>query len=143
MTQHSHRCKAPSARKTILKLAATMKNPTSLTKVFFPTLNSRTNAIDPATTAVMNPAAPINSPTAKLPLCELIAAKVEKTSGLPFPNARNVTPAMLSLIPNIDAMVLRLMQKKSEAAMPIVVKSRASHSESMIKATGCALGRLQ
>jgi hypothetical protein len=127
----------------MLKLAATMKNPTSLTKVFFPTRNSRTNAIDPATTAVMKPAAPISSPTARLPLCEFIAAKVEKTSGLPFPKARNVTPAILSLIPNIDAIVLRLMQKKSEAAMPIVVKSNPSHKESIMKAIGCAFSRLQ
>jgi hypothetical protein len=93
----------------MVKLAATMKNPTSLTKVFFPTLNSLTNAIDPATTAVMNPAAPINSPTARLPLWEFIAAKVEKTSGLPFPNANNVTPAMLSLMPSNDAIAERFM----------------------------------
>jgi hypothetical protein len=120
-----------------------MKNPTSLIKVFFPTLNSRTIAIDPATTVVINTAAPINSPTARLPLCELIAANVEKTSGLPFPNARKVTPAMLSLIPRIDAMVLRLGQKNSEAAMPIVENNSASHSERIMKATGCAFGRLQ
>jgi hypothetical protein len=127
----------------MLKLAATIKNPTSLTKVFFPTRNSRTKAIDPATTAVMNPAAPISSPIAKLPLCEFIAANVEKTSGLPFPKARKVTPAMLSLMPNIDAIVLRLMQKKSDAAMPIVVKHSASHRESIMKATGWAVSRLQ
>jgi hypothetical protein len=120
----------------MLKLAATMKNPTSLTNVFLPTLNSRTRAIEPATTAVMNPAAPISSPTARLPLCELIAAKVENTSGLPLPNARNVTPAMLWLIPSIEAMVLRLGQKKSEAAMPIEVKSRASHIDRRMKAKG-------
>jgi hypothetical protein len=72
-----------------------------------------------------------------------MAAKVEKTSGLPFPNARNVTPAMLSLMPSIDAIVLRLMQKKSEAAMPIVVNSNPSHRDSIMKATGCALSRLQ
>jgi hypothetical protein len=120
-----------------------MKNPTSLIKVFFPTLNSRTIAIDPATTVVINTAAPINSPTARLPLCELIAANVEKTSGLPFPNARKVTPAMLSLIPRIDAIVLRLGQKNSEAAIPIVENKSASHSERIIKAPGCAFGRLQ
>jgi hypothetical protein len=80
---------------------------------------------------------------AKLPLCEFIAANVEKTSGLPFPNARKVTPAMLSLIPSIDAIVLRLMQKKSEAAMPMVVKHSPSHKESIMKASGCAFSRLQ
>jgi hypothetical protein len=57
----------------------------------------------------MNPAAPTSSPTAKLPLFEFIAAKVEKTSGLPFPNAKNVTPAMLSLMPKIDAIVERFI----------------------------------
>jgi hypothetical protein len=68
----------------------------------------------------------------------LIAAKVEKTSGLPLPNARNVTPAMLSLIPRILAIVLRFIQKKSLAAMPIVLKSNASHITRIVKATGCA-----
>jgi hypothetical protein len=92
---------------------------------------------------VIKPAAPINSPTAKLPLCELIAANVEKTSGLPFPNAKNVTPAILSLIPNIDAMVDRLMQKKSLAAMPMVVNRRASQRAKIVKATQCSLSRLQ
>jgi len=79
----------------MLKLADTMKNPTSLTKVFLPTLNSRTMPIDPATTEVMKPAAPMSSPMAKLPLCEDMAANVENTSGLPFPKAKKVTPAML------------------------------------------------
>jgi hypothetical protein len=67
-----------------------------------------------------------------------IAANVEKTSGLPFPNAKNVTPAMLSLMPSELAIVLRLMQKKSLAAMPIVLNRRASHKTKMTKATGFA-----
>jgi hypothetical protein len=93
-------------------------------------------AIDPETTAVMNPAAPKSSPTASDPLFVLMAAKVLNTSGLPFPNARKVTPVMLSLMPNIVAMVLRLMQKKSLAAMPMVLKSRPSHDISIMNARG-------
>ncbi len=127
----------------MLKLAATMKNPTSLTKLFLATLKGLTKAIDPATTAVMKPAAPISSPTARLPLCVFMAANVEKTSGLPFPNAKKVTPAMLSLMPRTLARVLRLMQKKSLAAIPMVLNRRPSHSTMMIKATGFALCRLQ
>lgn len=90
----------------------------------------------PATTAVMKEAAPISSPTAKLPLWLLMAAKVEKTSGLPFPKARNVTPARLSLIPRMLAIVLKLMQRKSDAAIPMVLNSRPVHITSMTKATG-------
>lgn len=112
----------------MLKLAAKMKKPTSRTKLFLATLKGRTSAMDPATTAEINPAAPMSSPIAKLPLCDFIAANVEKTSGLPFPKARNVTPAMLSLIPRMLAMVLRFIQKKSLAAIPIVLNSRASQS---------------
>jgi hypothetical protein len=143
MTAHSHRYNRPSAKNSILKLAATMKKPTSRTKLFLATLKGRTSAIDPATTAVMNPAAPISSPTARLPLCVFIAAKVENTSGLPFPKAKNVTPAMLSLMPKMLAMVLRLMQKKSLAAIPIVLNSRPSHDTSRTKATGFAPWSLQ
>lgn len=127
----------------MLKLAATIKKPTSRTKLFLATLNGRTSAIEPATTAVMNPAAPINSPIAKLPLCVFIAAKVEKTSGLPLPKARKVTPAMLSLIPKMLEIVLRLMQKKSLAAIPIVLNSRPSHNIKITNATGLAPSNLQ
>jgi hypothetical protein len=128
---------------TILKLAATMKKTTSRTKLLRATLKGRTKAIEPATTAVMNPAAPTSSPTARLAEFEFIAAKVEKTSGLPFPNARNVTPAMLSLMPSNFEIVLRLTQKKSLAAIPIVLKRSDSHSTSIINAKGCACGRRQ
>jgi hypothetical protein len=99
--------------------------------------------MEPATTAVMNPAAPKSSPTARLPLLVLIAANVEKTSGLPFPNAKNVTPAMLSLIPRIPAIVLRSIQKKSLAAMPMVEKSKPSHDMSRMKAIGFKCGMRQ
>jgi hypothetical protein len=106
-------------------------------------LKGLTSAIEPATTAVINAAAPMSSPIAKLPLFELIAANVEKTSGLPFPNARKVTPVKLSLIPRMLEMVLRLIQRKSLAAMPIVLKRRPNHTTIMINARGFALGRLQ
>ena len=62
---------------------------------------------------------------------------------LPLPKARNVTPVMLSLSPRMLAMVLRLMQKKSLAAIPIALKRRPSHSTMIMKATGFALGNVQ
>lgn len=99
--------------------------------------------MEPATTDVMKVAAPMSSPIARLPLFDRIAAKVEKTSGLPFPKARNVTPVRLSLIPRMLASVLRLMHKKSLAAMPIVLNSSDSHRMMMRKATGLAFGRAQ
>lgn len=95
-------------------------------------------AMEPETTAVMKHAAPISSPTARLAAWVRKAAKVEKTSGLPFPKASKVTPARLSLMPNMRAMVLRLTQKKSLAAMPMVLKRRASHRVIRAKATGFA-----
>ena len=137
---HSQRCSLPSHKKDKLKAAATVKKPTSRMKAFLATLKGLTRAMEPATTAVMKPAAPNNSPMARLLLFVLKAAKVEKTSGLPFPKARKVTPAMLSLIPRIVAIVLRLMQKKSLAAMPIVLNKRPSHVTRMRKATGLACG---
>lgn len=133
----------PSATKTVLKLTATTKNPTSRKKLLRATLNGRTNAMEPATTDVINVAAPINSPMAKLPLFDLIAAKVEKTSGLPFPKARNVTPVKLSLIPRTLAKVLRFMHRKSLAAIPMVLNNKHSHKMRMINATGLAFGREQ
>jgi len=133
---HSQSRKVPSLRKTKLKLAATAKNATSLTKLFRPTLKGFVIAMLPETTAVMKPAAPISSPTARLPLLLFIAAKVEKTSGLPLPKARKVTPVKLSLMPKIAAMVLRLTHRKSDAATPIVLNSRALHITMIVKATG-------
>ena len=127
----------------MLKLAATTKKPTSLMKLFLATLNGLTSAMEPATTAVIKPAAPMSSPTARLPLLVLIAANVEKTSGLPFPKAKKVTPAMLSLMPKILAIVLKFIQKKSLAAIPIVLNRRPSHSTRIVKAIGLAWCRLQ
>ncbi len=67
-----------------------------------------TRAMDPAITEVMNAAAPTSSPIAMLELLLFIAAKVEKMSRPPFPRARNVTPARLSLKCKAWAIVLRL-----------------------------------
>jgi hypothetical protein len=143
MVIHSQSRKLPSDKNTRLKLAATAKNPTSRIKLFLATWNGATSAILPATTAEMKLAAPTNSPTARLPLLLRMAANVEKTSGLPFPKAKNVTPVKLSLMPRRFAIVLRLMQRKSEAAMPIVLKRRLTQITRMRKAKGWALGRLQ
>jgi len=48
-----------------------------------------------------------------------MAENVEKTSGLPFPNARKVTPAVVSLNPRYVAIVDKFGQKKSEATIPM------------------------
>jgi len=143
MTAHSHNRKLPSARKTRLKEALTTKKPTSRMKLFRATWNGFTIAMEPATTAVIKPAAPINSPTARLPLFDFMAAKVEKTSGLPFPKARKVTPVRLSLIWRMLAMVLRLIQRKSEAARPILVKRRQLQRMMRVIAKGLAAGEEQ
>src|SRR5215207_8382851 len=93
MTMLSHCVIFPSHRKYIEKQTAIAKKTTSLTNDFLATLKGRTRAIEPATTAVMKEAAPMSSPTARDPELIFIAAKVLNTSGEPFPNAKNVTPA--------------------------------------------------
>jgi hypothetical protein len=120
-----------------------MKKQISRVYVFRSTRNSLTRAIEPATTPVIKLAAPMSSPTAILALLEPIAAKVLKTSGDPLPNARNVTPAKLSLRPRTVAIVLRLTLKKSLAAIPIVVKRRPSQRTMMVNATGRTWPKVQ
>lgn len=116
-----------------------MKKETSRTKDLRPTRKGWTMAMEPATTAAMKEAAPMSSPTAREPELIFMAAKVEKTSGEPLPKARKVTPAYKdgcehwsyairvrggvtidSDMPRMLAIVERLMQKKSLAAIPIV-----------------------
>ncbi|KAH3688970.1 hypothetical protein WICPIJ_000029 [Wickerhamomyces pijperi] len=80
-------------------------------------------AMHPTTTHVMNIAAPTSSPMAKLGESIFIASKVEKTSGLPLPNANNVTPAKLSLILKIFAKVSKLGHRNSDAVIPNVVNN--------------------
>jgi len=69
-------------------------------------------------------AAPINSPIARPKVPPFNAEKVEKTSGLPFPKARNVTPAVDSVRPRYAAIVDRFGQKKSEAEIPMKEKRK-------------------
>ena len=83
------------------KLVAAKKNPTSLRNGNFSTLKGRMMHMEPTTQLTMKEAAPNNSPTAKLPVLLRMAEKVENTSGLPFPNARNVTPATFSSSPRV------------------------------------------
>lgn len=71
--------------------------------------------IDPATIAVIKKHAPISSPMANDPEPESMALNVLNRSGLPFPKANTVTPAMLSESCNLADMVWRLGQKKSDA----------------------------
>jgi hypothetical protein len=99
--------------------------------------------MEPATTDVMKLAAPINSPMARLPLFERMAANVEKTSGLPLPNARKVTPVRLSLKPRMLASVLKSIHRKSLAAMPMVLKRSDNQRIKMRNASGFASGRAQ
>jgi hypothetical protein len=70
---------------------------------------------------------------AKLPLPAFIAEKVEKTSGLPFPNARKVTPATLWSKPRKFDMLARFGQKKSDADMPRVENRKVSHTRRPMK----------
>lgn len=112
-------------------------------KLFLATWKGLTKAMEPATTAVMKPAAPMSSPTAKLPLLDFMAAKVEKTSGEPLPKARKVTPVKLSLMRRMVAIVLRLMQRKSEAAMPMIVKRRQAQRMMRVMIKGLVAGEAQ
>ena len=64
---------------------------------------------------------------ARLPESARMAEKVPKTSGLAFPNARNVAPATFSSSPRNWAIVARLGVKKSDADMPRVEKRKKSH----------------
>ena len=73
-------------------------------------------------------AAPINSPIAKLNVPWFMAEKVEKTSGLPFPKAKKVTPAVVSLSPKYVAIVDKFGQKKSEATIPMNENKKDSRS---------------
>ena len=99
--------------------------------------------IDPTTHETMNVAAPISSPTASPPDPARMALNVENTSGLPFPNARNVTPATFSSRPNNSAIVARLGVKKSEALMPRVEKRKKSQTSRPEKTTGRTGGWVQ
>jgi hypothetical protein len=91
----------------------------------------------------MNEAAPSSSPIARLPELARIAEKVEKTSGLPFPNARKVTPATFSSRPRKVAMLARLGQKKSDALIPSVENRKISQTTNPTNSTGRIDGFVQ
>lgn len=120
-----------------------MKNPTSRKKWLRFTSNGLMIHIDPTTQETMKDAAPSNSPMARLPELARIAENVEKTSGLPFPNAKNVTPATFSSSPSNCAMVARFGVKKSEALMPRVEKRKISQTMRPTKASDRNCGLVQ
>lgn len=80
---------------------------------------------------VMKHAAPTSSPYARPVLPDDIAAKDEKLSGAPFSRTSKVTPAKVSLMRRLSAIEPKFTEKKSPAAMPIVVNKIASHGKMM------------
>jgi len=115
---------------------AVVKKPTSRRNDHRGTWNGRIMQSEPTTTVVMNDAAPTSSPMARLPDPAFMAEKVEKRSGLPLPNARNVTPATVSSRPKTAAIVARFGQKKSEATMPRVEKRKNSQNARPVATAG-------
>ena len=99
--------------------------------------------MEPTTQDTMKVAAPMSSPIAKLPELARMAENVEKTSGLPFPKANNVTPATFSSKPSSWEMVARLGIKKSEALMPRVEKRKMSQTKRPMNTKGRRVGSLQ
>lgn len=99
--------------------------------------------IEPTTQETMKDAAPRSSPMARLPELARMAEKVENTSGLPFPNARKVTPATFSSRPRNWAREARLGVKKSEALIPRVEKRNTSHIKRPVNASGRKEGLVQ
>ena len=118
------------------RLTAIVKKPTSRRNGLRCTLNGLIIHIEPTTQDTMNDAAPSSSPIAKLPESARMAENVENTSGLPFPNARKVTPATFSSKPRSWAIVARLGVKKSEALMPRVENKKMSHIKRPTKTAG-------
>lgn len=99
--------------------------------------------IEPTTHEMMNDAAPRSSPMARLPESARMAENVEKTSGLPFPKARNVTPATFSSNPRSCAIVARFGVKKSEALIPRVEKRKISQTMRAVKTKGLSVVSVQ
>ena len=99
--------------------------------------------MEPTTQETMKDAAPKSSPMAKLPAFVRRAENVAKTSGLPLPNARKVTPATCSSRLRSCAIVAKLGQKKSEALMPRVENRKPSHSRKPRNTNGRAVGLAQ
>ena len=99
--------------------------------------------MEPATQETIKDAAPSSSPIAKLPEFARMAEKVAKTSGLAFPKARRVTPAMSSFNPRNWAIAARFGVKKSEADIPRVEKRNASQRMSAMNIKGRRAGSAQ
>ena len=99
--------------------------------------------MEPTTQDTMNVAAPMSSPMAKLPELARMAENVEKTSGLPFPKAKKVTPATFSSKPSSWEMVARFGVKKSEALMPRVEKRKMSQRRRPVNTNGRRVGSMQ
>jgi hypothetical protein len=129
MTKHSHTRKNPSDKKYNTNNIAQMKNTKSRKNDSLQTLNGRTNAMDPVTTAVIRLAAPINSPIARDPLPILTDEYVLNKSGDPLPNAKKVTPNNDSDNPKILPIVFKFGHRNSEAAMPIVMNILSNHND--------------
>lgn len=72
-----------------------------------------------------------------------MAENVEKTSGLPFPNARNVTPVTFSSKPSNCAIVAKFGVKKSEALIPRVENRKTSQTMRPMKASGLSVVSVQ
>ena len=88
----------------------------------------------------LNDAAPMSSPMASPNVPPFRAENVLNTSGLPFPNARKVTPAVLSFKPRTVAMVDKFGQKKSDAEMPMNEKRNARISRYPAVMNGLRVG---
>jgi hypothetical protein len=97
-------------------------------------------AIEPTTIDVMKLAAPMSSPTARPKVPWRTDTNVEKTSGDPFPNASNVTPAVVSDSPRYAARVARFGQKKSEAVMEMEQNRKRIMITSMPMNNGLSAG---
>ena len=99
--------------------------------------------MEPTTQETMKDAAPKSSPMAKLPAFVRKAENVAKTSGLPLPNARKVTPATCSSRFKSCAIVAKLGQKKSEAVIPSVENRKPSQSRRPKNIKGRTVGLAQ
>ncbi len=132
----SYRMKSSVVMETV-KNVASRKNGPRLTR------KGLMMHMEPTIQETMKDAAPKSSPIAKPPAFERRAENVANTSGLPFPNARRVTPATFSSRLRSCAIVAKLGQKKSEALMPRVENRKPSQSRRPTITNGRAVGLAQ
>lgn len=100
MQPASHVWSSPSRMTSRSRATAASAKPTSRRNGPRWTANGWISAMQPTTTVTMKRAAPRSSPIASEPESDVKAAYVAKTSGEPLPNARSVTPAVLSDMPS-------------------------------------------